>query len=75
MFHYGDTVRISDDMARVHSLQPGHGEWNDDMALVRIEALYHSILGMCLRVCINFSGSHTYYICSSFLGGHPYRLK
>ena len=39
MFGYGDIVRISDDMVRVHSLQPGHGEWNDDMALVRIQML------------------------------------
>lgn len=35
VFGYGDIVRISDDMVRVHSLQAGHGEWNDDMALVR----------------------------------------
>jgi hypothetical protein len=34
VFGYGDVVCISDDMVRVHSLQPGHGEWNDDMALV-----------------------------------------
>ena len=31
---YGDTVRVSDDMAEVHQLQCGHGEWANDMALV-----------------------------------------
>lgn len=36
VFSYGDVVRISDNMLKVHSLQAGHGEWNDDMALVRI---------------------------------------
>ena len=30
----GDVVRVLDDMVQVHSLQTGHGEWNDDMALV-----------------------------------------
>ena len=34
VFHYGDVVRILDDMVQVHSLQTGHGNWNDDMALV-----------------------------------------
>ena len=34
VFHYGDVVRILDDMVQVHSLQTGHGDWNDDMALV-----------------------------------------
>ena len=37
VFGYGDVVRISDDIVKVHNLQPGHGEWNDDMALVRIQ--------------------------------------
>ena len=35
VFGYRDTVRVIDDMAQVHSLQDGHGGWNDDMALVR----------------------------------------
>jgi ankyrin repeat protein len=30
---YGDVVRMSDDMAEVHQLQCGHGEWANDMAL------------------------------------------
>ena len=34
VFGYGEVVRILDDIAKVHSLQAGHGEWNDDMALV-----------------------------------------
>ena len=34
VFHYGDVVRVLDDMVQVHSLQTGHGDWNDDMALV-----------------------------------------
>ena len=33
--HRGDVVRMIDDMAKVYSLQRGHGEWVDDMALVR----------------------------------------
>jgi hypothetical protein len=28
-------VRVSDDMAEVHTLQEDHGGWVDDMALVR----------------------------------------
>ena len=36
VFRYGDVVRISDDIVKVHNLQPGHGEWNDDIALVRL---------------------------------------
>lgn len=32
--HRGDVVRMIDDMANVYSLQKGHGEWVDDMALV-----------------------------------------
>lgn len=36
VFHYGDVVRVLDDMVQVHSLQTGHGDWNDDMALVNI---------------------------------------
>ena len=35
MFHYGDVVRVLEDMVEVHRLQTGHGEWNDDMALVK----------------------------------------
>ena len=33
-FDYGDVVRVSDDIAAVHQMQYGHGEWADDMALV-----------------------------------------
>ena len=40
-FEYGDVVRVCDDMAEVHRLQSGHGEWTDDMALVMI--LYNII--------------------------------
>lgn len=36
VFHYGDVVRVLDNMVQVHSLQTGHGDWNDDMALVNI---------------------------------------
>ena len=32
--HRGDVVRMIGDMAKVYSLQKGHGEWVDDMALV-----------------------------------------
>lgn len=35
MFYYGDVVRVLEDMVEVHRLQAGHGEWNDDMALVK----------------------------------------
>ena len=35
MFYYGDVVRVLEDMVEVHQLQTGHGEWNDDMALVK----------------------------------------
>jgi E3 ubiquitin-protein ligase mind-bomb len=34
MFESGDVVRMISDMAEVYRLQQGHGEWNDDMALV-----------------------------------------
>ena len=62
MFGYGDIVRVSDDMVKVHSLQPGHGEWNDDMALVRIQLLYHSISGkhQCIKFQINVATSYMY---------------
>ena len=33
---HGDVVRVCDDMATVHQLQSGHGEWTGDMALVLI---------------------------------------
>lgn len=35
MYHEGDVVRVIDDMVQVYHLQDGHGEWNDDMSLVR----------------------------------------
>ena len=35
VFRHGDMVRMIDDMPEVYSLQMGHGEWNDDMCLVR----------------------------------------
>lgn len=35
VFYYGDVVRVLEDMVEVHRLQAGHGEWNDDMALVK----------------------------------------
>ena len=35
-------VRVCEDMAVVHRLQSGHGEWADDMALV--ETLTHDTL-------------------------------
>ena len=35
LFQRGDVVRVIEDMAEVFSLQKGHGEWVDDMALVR----------------------------------------
>ena len=34
MLESGDVVRMISDMAEVYRLQQGHGEWNDDMALV-----------------------------------------
>ena len=34
VFEPGDVVRMISDMAEVYRLQQGHGEWNDDMALV-----------------------------------------
>ena len=34
-FSSGDVVRMLGDMAEVYRLQQGHGDWNDDMALVR----------------------------------------
>ncbi len=34
VFACGDLVRVKEDMVEVHALQEGHGEWNDDMALV-----------------------------------------
>ena len=34
MLESGDVVRMLSDMAEVYQLQQGHGEWNDDMALV-----------------------------------------
>ena len=36
MFECGDIVRMISDMAEAYRLQQGHGEWNDDMALVSI---------------------------------------
>ena len=35
MFYYGDVVCVLEDMVEVYRLQTGHGEWNDDMALVK----------------------------------------
>ena len=37
---YGDVVRVGDDIATVHKLQCGHGEWTDDMALVHLQCIY-----------------------------------
>ena len=34
-FTYGEVVKVLDDIAVVHQLQKGHGEWDDEMALVR----------------------------------------
>ena len=34
MYCYGDVVRVLEDMQQVCALQRGHGNWNDDMALV-----------------------------------------
>lgn len=34
-FAYGEVVRVLDDIAMVHLMQKGHGEWDDEMALVR----------------------------------------
>ena len=36
VFVCGDLVRVKEDMVEVHKLQEGHGEWNDDMALVGV---------------------------------------
>ena len=44
--HRGDVVRLIDDMAEIFSLQKGHGEWVDDMALVS-GAGYLSLLIYC----------------------------
>ena len=33
-FECGDVVRMISDMAEAYRLQQGHGEWNDDLALV-----------------------------------------
>ena len=35
-FEARDVVRVIDDIGEVFQLQKGHGEWSDDMALVRI---------------------------------------
>jgi hypothetical protein len=40
-FQCGDAVRVSDDMALVHQLQAGHGEWADDIALVHTYILIY----------------------------------
>ena len=33
-FECGEVVRMISDIAEAYQLQQGHGEWNDDMALV-----------------------------------------
>ena len=38
-YEVGDVVRVIDDIAEVFRLQKGHGEWNDDMALVRVRSV------------------------------------
>ena len=38
-FECGDVVRMISDMAEAYRLQQGHGEWNDDMALVCVHTL------------------------------------
>ncbi len=43
----GDVVRLLDDMPQVYQLQNGHGEWNDDMALVCRERQ-----SVCVCVCV-----------------------
>ena len=43
MYHYGDIVRVIDDISEVYMLQAGHGEWNDDIALVRDRARARAI--------------------------------
>ena len=35
-FMVGDLVRVSSDLAKVQSLQSGHGEWNESVVLVRM---------------------------------------
>lgn len=63
VFEHGEVVRILDDIVKVHSLQPGHGEWNDDMALVSMWCIagshtYNSYLTVSdLHVCKPHSGS------------------
>ena len=54
IFKYGDVVRISDDIVRVHSLQPGHGEWNDDIALVREFSIFRFYRWMLVYVPPSF---------------------
>ena len=41
MFECGDVVRMISDMAEAYRLQQGHGEWNDDMALVSISHIMY----------------------------------
>ena len=55
--HRGDVVRMIDDMAKVYSLQKGHGEWVDDMALVSrymySETSIHSSIGLTLAYILD----------------------
>lgn len=43
IFKFGDVVRVIEDMSLVFSLQEGHGQWNDDMVLVRNDIIRDSV--------------------------------
>ena len=60
-FNNGDVVKVIDDMVLVHSLQSGHGGWNDDMALVSSTLCMHINLTnlMCVLLAIIASGARS----------------
>lgn len=65
--HRGDVVRIIDDIAKVFSLQKGHGEWVDDMALVSEtdEPHVQTSTLMCRYIHLHVSdGVHSDFNCS-----------
>ncbi len=58
LFRYGETVRMIDDMVKVHQKQQIGAGWNDDMALVsvgvKIQVHYPSIKTHIRHILLKF---------------------
>lgn len=53
-FECGEVVRMISDIAEAYQLQQGHGEWNDDMALVGDLCVIRLVCPVCVLyvVCV-----------------------